>query len=114
MAAARCPLPPTRRLSSGDLETGNPLASFTADSDLFAVAIAANDRFVAGSHGSVTLPNRARNKSPGTFGSRCGYDFTLRLQGRCAEDSVRSCRGEMALDVEGVVDCCMKGEKSLR
>jgi WD40 repeat protein len=31
-----------------DLETGNPLAAFTADSDLFAVA--ANDRFVAGSH----------------------------------------------------------------
>jgi hypothetical protein len=41
--------------------------------------------------GSVTLPNRARNKSPGTSGSRCSDDFTPRLQGRCAEGSVRSC-----------------------
>jgi hypothetical protein len=48
MAAARSPLPPTLKL--WDLETGNPLATFTADSDLFAVAVAANDRFVAGSH----------------------------------------------------------------
>ena len=79
-----------KTLKLWDLETGNPLAAFTADSDLFAVAIAANDRFVAGSHGSVTLPNRARNKSPGTFGSRCGDDFTPRLQGRCAEGSVRA------------------------
>ena len=30
-----------------DPESGNQLATFTADSDLFAVAVAANDRFVA-------------------------------------------------------------------
>ena len=52
----------------------------------------------------VTLPNRARNKSPGTSGSRRSGDFTPRLQGRCPEGSVRSCRGEMTLDVESVVD----------
>ena len=41
-----------KTLKLWDLETGNPLADFTADSDLFAVAVAvaANDRFVAGSH----------------------------------------------------------------
>jgi len=39
-----------KTLKLWDLETGNPLAAFTADSDLFAVAVAANDRFVAGSH----------------------------------------------------------------
>ena len=38
-----------KTLKLWDLETGNPLAAFTADSDLFAVAVA-NDRFVAGSH----------------------------------------------------------------
>jgi WD40 repeat protein len=38
-----------KTLKLWDLETGNPLAAFTADSDLFAVAVAANDRFVAGS-----------------------------------------------------------------
>ena len=41
-----------KTLKLWDLETGNPLAAFTADSDLFAVATAANDRFVAGSHDS--------------------------------------------------------------
>ena len=30
-------------------------------------------------HGSVTLPNRARNRSPGTSGSRRSDDFTPRL-----------------------------------
>jgi len=41
--------------------------------------------------GSVTLPNRARNRSPGTSGSRRSDDFIPRLQGRCPESSVRSC-----------------------
>jgi len=53
-----------------------------------------------GSVGSVALPNRARNKSPGTSGSRRSDDFTPRLQSRCPEGSVRSCRGEMTSDVE--------------
>ena len=39
-----------KTLKLWDLETGNPLAAFTADSNHFAVAIAANDCFVAGSH----------------------------------------------------------------
>jgi len=39
--------------------------------------------------------------------SRRSDDFTPRLQGRCPEVSVRSCGGEMALGVEGVVSCCM-------
>jgi hypothetical protein len=56
--------------------------------------------------GSVTLPNRARNKSPGTSGSRRSDDFTPRLQSRCPEGSVRCCRGEMTLDVECVVGYC--------
>jgi WD40 repeat protein len=38
-----------KTLKLWDLETGTPLAAFTADSDPFAVATAANDRFVAGS-----------------------------------------------------------------
>jgi WD40 repeat protein len=50
MAAARCPASGDKTLKLWDLETGNPLATFTADSDFFAVAVAANDRFVAGSH----------------------------------------------------------------
>jgi DNA-binding CsgD family transcriptional regulator len=33
-------------------------------------------------NGTVTLPNRARNKSPGTPGSRRGDDFTRHLQGQ--------------------------------
>jgi hypothetical protein len=41
--------------------------------------------------GSVTLPNRARNKSPGTSGSRRSDDFTPRLHGRRPDGSVRSC-----------------------
>ena len=44
-----------------------------------------------GSVGSVALPNRARNKSPGTSGSRRCDGFTPRLQGRCPEGSARSC-----------------------
>jgi WD40 repeat protein len=32
-----------KTLKLWDLETGNPLAAFTADSDLFAVAVAANN-----------------------------------------------------------------------
>ena len=39
-----------KTLKLWDLETGNPLAALTADSDLFAVAVTANDRLVAGSH----------------------------------------------------------------
>jgi hypothetical protein len=57
--------------------------------------------------GSVTLPNIARNKSPGTSGSRSSDGFTPRLHGRCPKDSVRSCRCEMTLGVECVVDCCV-------
>ena len=41
--------------------------------------------------GSVTLPSIARNKSPGTSGSRRSDDFTPCLHGRCPEGSVRSC-----------------------
>ena len=41
--------------------------------------------------GSVTLLNIARNKSPGTSGSRGSDDFTPRLHGRFPEGSVRSC-----------------------
>jgi hypothetical protein len=41
--------------------------------------------------GLVTLPNIARNKSPGTSGSRRSDDFTPCLHGRCPEGSVRSC-----------------------
>jgi len=44
-----------------------------------------------GKDGSVTLPNRARNKSPGTSDSRRSDDFTPCLHGRCPEGSVRSC-----------------------
>ena len=39
-----------KTLKLWDIETGDPLAAFTANSDLFAAAVAANDRFVAGSH----------------------------------------------------------------
>jgi hypothetical protein len=44
-----------------------------------------------GEGGSVTLPNRARNNSPGTSGSRRSDDFVPCLHGRCPEGSVRSC-----------------------
>ena len=59
-------------------------------------------------NGSVTLPNIARNKTPGTSGSRGGDDFTPCLHGRCPEGSVRSCRGKMTLDVESIMGCCMR------
>ena len=39
--------------------------------------------------------------------SRRGNDFMPRLHGRCPEGSVRSCLGEMALDVERVVGGCV-------
>jgi hypothetical protein len=57
--------------------------------------------------GSVTLPNIARNKSLGASGSRRSDDFTPHLHGRCPEGSMRSCRGEMALDVEDVIGGCV-------
>ena len=41
--------------------------------------------------GSVTLPSIARNKSPGTSGSRRSDDFTPCLDDQCPEGSVRSC-----------------------
>src|SRR6202035_1692016 len=41
--------------------------------------------------GSVTLPDRTRNKSLGMSGSRRSDNFTPRLQGRGPEGSVRSC-----------------------
>ena len=55
-------------------------------------------------HGSVTLPNRARNKSPGTSVSSCSDDFVPCLHRRGPKASVRSGGGQVALDVEGVVD----------
>jgi hypothetical protein len=39
---------------------------------------------------------------------------SLQLLGSCSKDSVRSCRGEMTVDVEGVVDSGINEEKSLR
>ena len=50
--------------------------------------------------GTVTLPNRARNKSAGMLGSRRSDDVAPRLHRRGPEGSVRFCGGEMALDVE--------------
>jgi hypothetical protein len=58
-------------------------------------------------NGTVTLPNRARNKSAGMLGSRRGDDVAPRLHRRGPEGSVRFCRGEMALDVESVVSGCV-------
>jgi hypothetical protein len=55
-------------------------------------------------NGSVTLPNRVRNKSPGTSVSSCSDGFVACLHRRGPEGSVRFCGGEMALDVESVVD----------
>ena len=49
---------------------------------------------------TVTLPNRARNKSAGMLGSRRSDDIAPRLHRRGPEGSVRFCGGEMALDVE--------------
>jgi hypothetical protein len=57
--------------------------------------------------GTVTLPNRARNKSAGMLGSRRGDDVAPRLHRRGPEGSVRFCGGEMALDVESVVSGCV-------
>src|ERR1700730_13220403 len=57
--------------------------------------------------GTVTLPNRACNKSAGMLGSRRGDDVAPRLHRRGPEGSVRFCRGEMALDVESVVSGCV-------
>jgi uncharacterized protein YbjT (DUF2867 family) len=57
--------------------------------------------------GTVTLPNRARNKSARMLGSSRSDDVAPRLHRRGPKGSVRSCRGEMTLDVEGVLDCCM-------
>jgi FAD binding domain len=63
--------------------------------------------------GTVTLPNRARNKSAGMLGSRHSDDFAPRLHRRGPEGSVRSSWGEMALDVESVVSGCVGWEKFL-
>ena len=57
--------------------------------------------------GTVTLPNRARNKSAGMLGSRRSDDVAPRLHRRGPEGSVRFCGGEMALDVESVVSGCV-------
>jgi len=67
-----------------------------------------------GTVGLFTLSDRARNKSPGTSDLRRSDDFTPCLHGRCPEGSVRSCQGEMALDVESILCCCMHCEESLR
>lgn len=66
-----------------------------------------------GWRGSITLPNRARNKSRGTSGSRRGDGFAPRLHGRCLVGPVRCCLGEMALDIECGVGGCVHREKSL-
>jgi hypothetical protein len=58
-------------------------------------------------YGTVTLPNRARNKSAGMLGSRRSDDVAPRLHRRGPEGSVRFCGGEMALDVESVVSGCV-------
>jgi len=58
-------------------------------------------------NGTVTLPNRARNKSAGMLGSRRSDDVAPRLHRRGPEGSVRFCGGEMALDVESVVSGCV-------
>src|SRR6202040_2279171 len=63
--------------------------------------------------GTVTLPNRARNKSAGMLGSRRSDDVAPGLHRRGPEGSVRFCGGEMALDVESVVSGCVGGEKFL-
>src|ERR1700736_5916152 len=59
------------------------------------------------SGGTVTLPNRARNKSACMSGSRRSDDVAPRLHRRGPEGSVRFCGGEMALDVESVVSGCV-------
>ena len=64
--------------------------------------------------GFVTSANGTRNKSSRTSGSSRSNDFVPCLHRRGPEGSVRSCRGEMTLDVEGILCCCMRGEKSLR
>jgi hypothetical protein len=48
-------------------------------------------RQAMGPLGSVTLPNSARNKSPGPLGSRRSDDFVPCMHGRCPEGSVSSC-----------------------
>src|SRR5580700_9713614 len=63
-----------------------------------------NDKTITG---TVTLPNRARNKSAGMPGSRRSDDVAPRLHRRGPEGSVRFCGGEMALDVESVVSGCV-------
>ena len=57
--------------------------------------------------GTVTLPNRARNKSAGMLGSRRSDNVAPGLHRRGPEGSVRFCGGEMALDVESVVSGCV-------
>jgi hypothetical protein len=64
-------------------------------------------RSIIGLEGTVTLPNRARNKSAGMLGSRRSDDVAPRLHRRGPEGSVRFCGGEMALDVESVVSGCV-------
>ena len=57
--------------------------------------------------GTVTLPDRARNKSAGMLGSSRSDDVAPRLHRRRPKGSVRFCGGEMALDVESVVSGCV-------
>jgi hypothetical protein len=47
--------------------------------------------------GTVTLPNRARNKSAGMLGSRRNDDVAPRLHRRGPEGSVRFCGGVLAV-----------------
>jgi hypothetical protein len=61
----------------------------------------------SGPDGTVTLPNRARNKSAGMLGSCRSDDVAPGLHRRGPEGSVRFCGGEMALDVESVVSGCV-------
>jgi hypothetical protein len=54
--------------------------------------------------GVVTLPTKEREESTARAISSSRDDLAPRTHRRGAEGAVRSGRGEMALDVEGVVD----------
>ena len=67
-------------------------------------------RYADAIYGFVTLVNEARNKNWGAYQPQA-VATTSRHVG-IPEGSVRSCGGEMALDVEGVLGRCMHGKKS--
>jgi hypothetical protein len=49
-----------------------------------------------------------------SFGRMILSNKSATILGSCSKDSVRPCRGEMTVDVEGVVDSGINEEKSLR